>query len=176
MAARPNAVRLLGVLNTIAGCAGGFVGFQFAFGVLFWASVFGSSAITPLGLLFILPLLLAGVLSAISGVCLLFSPERAQSVALWLLAVAVVHSSIHCVFIVSWVGLDPGSLRFVWLPGLVTLLAVIELFYLWPPNWYQFSLRTLLVVLTLFTVGVGVGSIALKNFKEFQETDTGVKD
>ena len=79
-----------------------------------------------------LALLLAGVLSAISGVCLLFSSERARNVAIGLLALAVVLSLIYCVFIVLEV--YPGGeeiLMLVGLPGLATLLGIIELFYLW---------------------------------------------
>jgi len=79
-----------------------------------------------------LALLLAGGLSTISGVCLLFSSERAQNVALGLLALAVVLSLVYCVFIV--LNMYPGGegiLMLIGLPGLATLLGIIELLYLW---------------------------------------------
>ena len=89
---RTAGVRVCGVLNIIAGCAGGFGGLIL--------QMFGPNIIASM-------LLLAGVLSAVSGVCLLFSPQRTRSVAIGLLALAVVLSLIFSVFVVMEVGSVP---------------------------------------------------------------------
>ena len=120
MESRPSGVRVCGVFNIIAGCAGGFCGMALLpFYIGFGACV---SEVTALW-----ALLLAGVLAAISGVCLLSSAWR---VALLLLALAVVLSLIFCVLMVGSV-VSGEDILFIGLPGLVTLLAIIELFYLW---------------------------------------------
>ena len=126
MDTRPAGVRVCGVLNIIAGIAGciagcgGWLATSFAIG---WS---GRSAgvrdvMAPLAAL------LAGVLVAISGVCLRSSSERARSVALGVLAVAVVLSLISSVLFLLDVSFEP----FIGLTGLVmTLLGIVELFYL----------------------------------------------
>ena len=119
-------VRVCGVLNIIAGCAGGCLG------LVFTLLTIGFGGGIDRGVIVTLPLLLAGVLSAVSGVCLLFSPQRTRSVAIGLLALAVVLSLTFSVFFVLEFHLDgEETLMFIGLPGLVTLLAIAELFYLW---------------------------------------------
>ena len=85
-------VRVCGVFNIIAGCAGG------CSGLLMYAlkdlQIGPGPGISEVLVMAFLALLLAGVLSAISGVCLLFSSERARNVAIGLLALAVVLSLI----------------------------------------------------------------------------------
>ena len=118
-------VRVCGVFNIIAGCAGGCFGLLM-YGLKDLRLGAGPSEVMVMAYL---ALLLAGVLSAISGVCLLFSSERARNVAIGLLALAVVLSLIFSVVFVleAVVGVEP----IVVLTGLVALLGIVELFYLW---------------------------------------------
>ena len=73
-----------------------------------------------------LALLVAGALFTLCGICLLHYSERVWKAALGLLALAIV-------FTLSWVftAFEGGQVLFFWLPALVALLALIELFYLW---------------------------------------------
>lgn len=118
-------VRVCGVLNIIAGQTIGGGGLLLTLMILGFGGSVGE--VMPA-----LALLLAGGLSTISGVCLFFSSERAQNVALGLLALAVVLSLIYCVFIVLEVHPEgEEALMIIGLPGLAALLGIIELFYLW---------------------------------------------
>ena len=119
---RPSSEPVCGMLNIIVGIAAGLGGLLIT-GLIRAIGGFVSDGILPLALL------LAGVLS-ISGVCLRFSSERARSVSVGLLALAVVLSLVLVGF-----GMEGDDSILFTLPfGLVALLVIVELVYLWWPK------------------------------------------
>jgi hypothetical protein len=166
---KPSNVRVCGVLNILVGgtvfCLGGFCGAAYYVA----ASMYGGDVSY---LMVAFAVMLAGVLSVISGGCLFFSSERARLAAIGLLALAVVVSLTYFVFIVWLVvpmdGLislvrDDFNLLAFWLPALVLLLGFVELFYLKrelcrlePLLLFQFRLRTLLIITACIAVLIGV--------------------
>jgi hypothetical protein len=80
-------------------------------------------------------LIVAGVLFAISGVWLLLSSVHTRNGPLRLLVLAVVFTLPFNFMMLFKEGLpDPRDdlmVLFFWLPGLVALLALYEVFYLW---------------------------------------------
>ena len=127
MAAKSFGTIMCGVFNIIAGQAA--VG-----GGLLMALMFSGFGASTSEVMIPLALLVAGALFTLSGICLLLSSERVWRAALGLLALAIVFT-LPWVFMVFEEGLGPDddwmSVFFLWLPGLVALLALIEMFYLW---------------------------------------------
>ena len=126
-AGRPG-VRVCGVLNIIVGCVVGCAG---GLGVL-WFLVLMMVYPGDTWWLLTLPaaVLLAGILSISSGACLLESSECVPSVALIPLALATVVALSLFVYVAYMERFD-FLLNAAGLLGLLPLLGIVELFYLW---------------------------------------------